>query len=106
MSAPSGSAVPAPPTGAAAAVPEQLVVIPRDRRCPMFNGRTGISIAEWVEEVRACMHARHLSTVDQAYFVFDHLEGDAREEIRYRTSNDRGDPVVVFAVLKELYGCA
>lgn len=41
MAASSGSVA-----GAAAAVPESLVVIPRDRKCPMFNGRTGISIAE------------------------------------------------------------
>lgn len=71
----------------------------------MFNGKTGLSIAEWTEEVQACMRARHLSAVDQALFMFDHLEGEARNEIKYRTSAERGDPVQILAILTELYGC-
>ena len=67
-SAPPGSA----PFVGVAAVTERLVVIPRDRKCP--NGRTGIGIADWVEEVQACMRAHHLSAADQARFIFDHLE--------------------------------
>ena len=83
---------------------ERLVVIPRDRKCPMFNGRTGIGIVEWAEEVQACMRARHLSAADQAFFIFDHLEGEAKEEIRYRPSVERGGAVKVVSILKELYG--
>ncbi|XP_058497498.1 uncharacterized protein LOC131467514 isoform X1 [Solea solea] len=96
----------APVLGPSASVTERLVVVPRDRRCPMFNGRTGIVIAEWTEEIQACMRVRHLSVIDQAFFIFDHLEGEAREEIKYRTSVERGDPIKVLAILKELYGCA
>lgn len=91
--------------GAAAAVTERLVVIPRDRKCPVFNGRTGIGITDWVEEVQACMRARHLSAADQALFIFDHLEGEAKEEIKFRSAAERGDPVRVVAILQELYGC-
>ncbi len=64
---------------------ERFVFIPRDHKCPKFNGRTGIDVNEWVEEARACMRARHMSTVDQAFFLIDHLEGEAREELRYRS---------------------
>lgn len=42
-------------SGAAATVTERLVVIPREHKCPLFNGRTGIGIAELVEEVQACV---------------------------------------------------
>lgn len=105
----SSSFVPAgciPNVGSQAAVTERLVVVPRDRKCPMFNGRTGINIAEWVEEVQACMRARHLSVADQAFFIFDHLEGEAREEIKFRPNLERGDPARVLTILKELYGNA
>lgn len=96
-----GGALPAGPT-----VTERLVVVPRDRRCPMFSGKTGIGITEWVEEVQACIRARHLSVADQAFFIFDHLEGEAREEIKYRTSAERRDPAKILAILTELFGCA
>ncbi|KAL4004410.1 P2Y purinoceptor 4 [Sarotherodon galilaeus] len=95
-----------PNVGSQAAVTERFVVVPRDRKCPMFNGRTGINISEWVEEVQACMRARHLSVADQAFFIFDHLEGEAREEIKFRPNSERGDPARVLTILKELYGNA
>lgn len=58
---------------------ERLIFVPRDRNCPMFRDRLGIGLGEWLEETEACMRARHLAPVDQVYFVFDHLEGKARD---------------------------
>ncbi|KAI7799663.1 hypothetical protein IRJ41_008650 [Triplophysa rosa] len=88
------------------ALPERYVFIPLDRRCPKFNGRVGLSIDEWVEEAQACMQARHMSVSDKAFFLFDHLEGEAREEIRYRPDGERNDPVKIVSVLREVYGCS
>ena len=87
--APSGDALRAEP---GASVAERLVFVPRDRKCPMFKGKSGIKVNEWIEEAEACMRARHLSVNDQAFFLFDQLEGEAREEIKYRPSTDRNDP--------------
>lgn len=84
---------------------ERLVLIPRDRKCPMFRGNSGMNIDEWVEEARACMRARHLAPVDQAFFLVDHLEGEARDEIKYRSDAERGDPEIIIKILQELYGC-
>lgn len=92
--------------GVSTAVTERLIVVPRDRKCPMFNGKTGMGIAEWVEEIQVCVRARHLSAADQALYIFDHLEGEAREEIKFRSSAERVDPARVLAILQELYGCA
>lgn len=58
-----------------------------------------------MEEVQACMRARHLSQSDQAFFLFDHLEGEARDEIKYRSTAEREDPDSILAILQELYGC-
>ncbi|KAI2660094.1 Protein TIC 214 [Labeo rohita] len=71
---------------------EQAVALPgssttssnADRKCPKFNGRSGTGINEWIEEAQACIRARYLSISEQAFFLFDHLEGEAREEIRKR----------------------
>lgn len=71
----------------------------------MFNGRTGLGITEWVEEVKACMRARHLAAAEQALFIFDHLEAEAKEEIRFCSSADRRDPAKVLAILNKLYEC-
>lgn len=92
--------------GASAPLTERFVFIPRDRKCPIFDGRSGIDINEWIEEAKACIRTRHLSVADQAFFLFDHLGGDAREEVRYRPLSERGDPDKIFSILQELYGCS
>lgn len=92
------------PSVFATPVTERLVLVPRDRKCPVFRGRSGIGLEEWVEETQACIRARHLSTVDQAFFLFDHLEGEAREEIKYRAATDRSDPAKIISILRDLYG--
>lgn len=89
-----------------APVIERLVYVPRDRKCPMFRGKTGLSIVDWVEEVQSCMRARHLFGADQALFIYDHLEGEAREEIKYRPKEEREDPDKILDILQELYGCS
>lgn len=75
-----------------APVTERLIYLPRDRKCPLFRGRGGLSIGKWTEEVNACIRACHLPPADQALFIYDHLEGEAKEEIKYRSSEERGDP--------------
>lgn len=85
---------------------ERLVFVPREKKCPIFRGRTGIRVEEWIEEATACMRARRLSGIDKAYFLFDHLEGEAREEIRYRPNVEKEDPEAIFKILRELYGCS
>lgn len=45
-----------------------------------------------------------MSTVDKALFVYDHLDGEARNEIRYRPSTVREDPNEIFKTLREVYG--
>ena len=51
------------------------------------------------------MRARHLGTNDQACFIYDQLEGEAQDEIKYRPRNDREDPNCICMILKELYTC-
>lgn len=85
---------------------ERLVFVPRDRKCPQFSGRSSMNIEEWIEEAQACMRARHLARTDQAFFLYDHLTGEARDEIKYRPSEERRDPDKIISILRELYGCS
>lgn len=93
-------------TGGQALGPERFVLVPRDRKCPTFSGKSSLSVNEWVEEAQACMRARRLTAVDQADFLFDHLVGEAKEEIKYRPRAERNDPDRIIAILTDLYGCS
>lgn len=62
-----------------------------------FRGHYGIGISEWTEEVQVSMRTRHLGLNDQACFIYD--QGEARDEIKYRPSNDQQDPEGIFMIL-------
>lgn len=64
-----------------------------------------MNIDEWVEEARVCMQACHLAPSEQAFFLFDHFEGEARNEIKYCTDAEQGDPETIIMILQDLYGC-
>ncbi|KAL2079659.1 hypothetical protein ACEWY4_016866 [Coilia grayii] len=85
---------------------DRLLYVPRERKCPMFRGPGGMGVAEWIEEVRASVRARHLKSIDQAYFIYDHLEGEAKNEIKFRPASDREDPEKILSILNDLYGCS
>ncbi len=84
---------------------ERFVFVPRDRKCLKFNGKSGIGINKWIEEAQACIRGRHLLFSNQAFFLFDHLEGEAWEEIRYCSDIERGNPDKIFLALREVFGC-
>ena len=87
----------------------ETVYLPRERKCPKFSGSSSagaLTIDEWVEEVESCLRARHMSESDKALFVYDHLEGAARTEIKFRDNRVKEDANQILAVLKEMYGCS
>lgn len=86
---------------------EQALYLPRERRCPKFSGSTAagaLSIEEWLEEAESCTRSRYMSDVDKALFLYDHLEGEARNEIKYRPRTIRENHEEIMTVLKEVYG--
>ncbi|XP_041863601.1 uncharacterized protein LOC121653904 [Melanotaenia boesemani] len=85
---------------------ERLLYIPGKRKCPPFRGTSGIPVEDWVEEMRATLRTRQLNSVDQAYFIYDHLEGEAKDEIRYRPRAEREDPEKILCILQDMYGCS
>lgn len=56
--------------------------------------------------MRSSMRARYLAPGDQVNFICDHLEGEAKDEIRYRPREDKEDPERILTILQDLYGCS
>ncbi|KAL6486138.1 hypothetical protein MHYP_G00055300 [Metynnis hypsauchen] len=73
---------------------EPFVYLPRERKCPKFSGlgtsAGALTVEEWLEEAQGCIRSRYLSEWDKAMFLYDLLEGQARNEIKYR-SQERYD---------------
>lgn len=88
---------------------EQAVYLPKERKSPKFSGSlvaVAMSVEEWIEEAQSCIRLRYMSELDKALFLLDHLEGEARNEIKYRPQGVRENSEQIFDLLKEVYGCS
>lgn len=89
-------------------VPEHYVFVPRERKCPRFSGKFSsdlMSVEDWVEEARRCLSVRRMPLAEQALFLFDHLDAEAKAEMKFHPVTDRDTPDKVFCILLENYAC-
>ena len=86
-----------------------LVYMHKDRKIRHFSGNpqneSEIRIEDWVEDIRSYVTARSLGKTEQVDFITAHLEGQPREEIRYRPYSVRNDPGQILETLISAFGC-
>lgn len=103
----SSSNVAPPNLSAQQPISERLVYVQRERKCPFFSGlksKSDLPIYDWIENVESCWRGRNMSSREKALFLYDHLEGEAKAEIRFRSLTERENPDTILRILKELYG--
>ena len=59
---------------------------------------------DWIEEIQNVMKSRHMNKEETIDFIYSHLTGSAKEEIRYRSNKERRDPTKVLRILSEAFG--
>lgn len=47
---------------------------------------------------------RQFEDTEKAMYIYDHLGGEARQEIKYRSQIERQDPKCIMEILREVYG--
>lgn len=78
--------------------------MPKDKNMLIFSGDPDtISYYDWVDEVQNSMNYRLYREREQAAFLYDHLEGEAKQEIIYSTSEVHRSPALILEVLKMAY---
>lgn len=105
----SASPPPAPAARSAAPVTMvpavELVYVTKDRKVTRFSGHAGtISFHVWVDDVQGSVNFDRYTPREQAAYLYDHLEGEAQQEIRHCPSEVRRDPARLLKILEEAYG--
>ena len=89
--------------------PERVYVYaPRERKCPRFAGvmvQDGLTVEDWVEEARKSLSVRQTSPAEQAAFLCDLLDGEAKREVKFGSPADRANPEAIFTILLDNFGC-
>lgn len=73
---------------------ECYVYMPRERKCPKFLGKysTVLTVEDWVEEVCRSLESHHIFPAEPLLFIYDHLQGKAKRELKFCSLSDRNDP--------------
>lgn len=77
----------------------RYVYVLREHKYPSFSGGSGpecLPVEEWIEEVRKYLQVRHVASSEQAHFLYDLLDGEAKMEIKLRAVAGRTDPEKMF----------
>lgn len=86
---------------------QKVVSTPKQRKLEKFSGRTDgaySSVYEFVEEFQQVLKTRLATTEEQVDFLISHLEGPAKDEIRYRASPEKNTPQKILTILKDAFG--
>lgn len=86
-----------------------VIYVQQDRKLPSFSGKVdsndSLTLDEWMEQIRQFAQVRCTTVKERAQFVYDHLEGAARTEIKFLPARQRECMDSIFEALKEVYGC-
>lgn len=83
---------------------EHIVYVPKEKKCAVFSGGSSALFYEWQDEISATVCYRSYSEPEKAAYIYEHLGGEAKQEIKYRTKAEKSNPARVLEILQEIYG--
>jgi len=82
-----------------------VVCVTREKKVTKFQGhKSHISVDDFLDEVDASLVHRQLSAKQQADYIISHLDGQAKDEIKLRPTDERDTGDKVRAILREAFG--
>ncbi|XP_062570534.1 zinc finger CCHC domain-containing protein 18-like [Saccostrea cucullata] len=85
---------------------QKYVFTPKQRKVEKFSGRKdeGQTVYEFIDDISRVLKTRPTSEEEKVDFLISHLEGPAKEEIRYRAPSCKKNPQLVLDILRETFG--
>ena len=84
------------------------VYVSRERKLPKLKGaaqgKDDPDVEEWVSDMRAALKSRPMPQREAAEFVFEHLGGEAKNEVRHRPETTRSDAEEILKVIETVFG--
>ena len=82
----------------------RVAYVPRERKVKPFSGRGEVTVQDFLADVESLFRARAMSDEEQCDFMTSHLEGDARQEIRFRPVEEVRTATCIRRILLEVFG--
>ncbi|KAK3104110.1 hypothetical protein FSP39_024498 [Pinctada imbricata] len=86
---------------------ENHTYIAKDRKIKTFSGRpkssNDMTVDDWIDDIRLVFWARKATNAEKVDIIYSHLEGEAKDEIKFRT-DIRHDPEAILECLQTAFG--
>ena len=76
------------------------IVVPKEKKVAKFSGKGDFT--QWKEDIESVL-TRFSKETDKAAFVFDHLEGPAKVEIKFHLDIKKSTAVEILELLQSIY---
>ena len=81
------------------------VIVPREKKLRKYGGGgDDKALEDWIADAQRSVAAQQLNEQDAVNFLYDNLEGAARDEIRLRPGDEWADPNSFYAILRDVFG--
>ena len=81
--------------------PSTFVMVPTHKTLKSYSGIAGEKLDDWVCDMRSFLESHKWSDNEKLDYVFQHLTGPAKAEVKYRFPSDTEH---AFGVLREVFG--
>ena len=63
-----------------------------------------VDVEEWIEDVTSYFESRKLGQRDRIEFIYEHVDGKVKAELRYRPEEDKRDAENILAIIQRVFG--
>ena len=78
------------------------VYITREKKFAKYDGTTDLE--DWITEIKAYVTGRYKKSDEQIDFIIEHLEGEPKQEIKYRQKQGENNLDQIFGSLLNVFG--
>jgi hypothetical protein len=88
--------------GGGARTPQVTVRLPPKRKLKRFEGKTDERVDDWITEARSVLDS--VTESDRVNYLIGHLEGVARDEVKYASNAEKENFEAIFTLLTKQFG--
>lgn len=79
------------------------VFVTRERKMDKFKGDEKDKVEEWTANILSYVNGRFQSTIEKSEFIFEHLEGNAKAEVKFRVVPSKSTPEEIIQILRDVF---
>jgi hypothetical protein len=79
------------------------VYVTRERKIDKFRGTDKENVVDWTDHILSYVKGRFQTNIEKVEFILEHLEGDAKAEVKFRVTSSKASPEEVVQVLRAVF---